>query len=113
MRHDARLLTRQGMYLIFYNSVTEVGPHAADGSYARLRWNPLYPLDTGSRIRLEWARLDPATLLGRVVYETPLNYRSKRRTVDVILESFSPLGFVVRSTAHEETRLGKAPGRAS
>ena len=79
-----------------YSSVTEVGPHAPDGSYARLRWNPLYPLDTGSRIRLEWARLDPATLVGRVVYETPLNYMSKRRTVDLILESFSPLGFEAR-----------------
>ncbi len=79
-----------------YNAVTEVGPHAPDSSYARLSWNPLYPLDTGSRIRLEWARLDSTTLLGRMSYETPLNYMSKRRTVDVILEAFSPLGFVAR-----------------
>src|SRR5208282_2523321 len=40
----------------FYESVTEVGPHAPDGSYSRLIWNPLFPNDIGSRLRLEWSR---------------------------------------------------------
>jgi hypothetical protein len=77
----------------FYESVTEIGPHSPDGSYARLVWNPLYPYDTSSRFQLEWARTDPATLLGKLTYRSPVNFMSDSRSSDVVLEAYSPLGY--------------------
>lgn len=77
----------------FYESVTKLGPHAADGSYADLTWNPLFPYDTGSRMRLEWSRLDDTMLLGKLTYAAPVNYMSETRTSDVVLEAYSPIGF--------------------
>ena len=85
--HPSRSLAR------FYESVTEVGPHAPDGSYCRLTWNPLYPYDTGSRLQLEWSRVDSTTVLGKVTYVAPVNYMSESRTSDIVLEAYSPIGF--------------------
>jgi glycogen debranching enzyme len=98
--HPARNLS------VFYESVTEVGPHAPDGSYCRLAWNPLYPYDTGSRLRLEWSRLDASTVLGRVTYQAPVNYMSDTRTTDLLLEAYSPLGFQAKYRLEGKTVVG-------
>jgi glycogen debranching enzyme len=98
----------------FYESVTEVGPHAPDGSYARLAWNPLYPYDTGSRIRLEWSRLGSSTLLGKITYEAPFgstNYMSRDRSADVFLEAYSPLGFHAKYRVHDHAVLASSEYR--
>jgi len=76
-----------------YNSVKEVGPHAPDGSYSRVAWNPLHPYETGSRIVLEWTRLDKHSLLAKVSYKAPfgqIDYNTGGRVADVVLESYSP-----------------------
>jgi len=85
----------------FYESVTKLGPHAADGSYADLTWNPLFPYDTGSRMRLQWSRLDNTTLLGKLTYDAPVNYMSDARNADVVLEAYSPLGFEAKYSAND------------
>jgi glycogen debranching enzyme len=96
---------------VFYESVTEVGPHAPDGSYARLVWNPLSPFDTGSRIRLEWSRLDSSTLLGKITYEAPFgstNYMSRDRSADIFLEAYSPLGFQAKYRVDNRAVVGSS-----
>ena len=96
---------------VFYESVTEVGPHAPDGSYARLMWNPLYPFDTGSRMRLEWSRLDSSTVLGKVTYEAPFgstSYMSRDRNADILLEAFSPIGFQAKYRVDKQAVLGSS-----
>jgi hypothetical protein len=46
-----------------YAAVSEVGPHAPDGSYARMSWrNP--PAETP--VTLEWSRVDSTTVVGRL-----------------------------------------------
>jgi hypothetical protein len=77
----------------FYESVTEVGPHAPDGSYSRLAWNPIFPYDTGSRLRLEWSRVDATSVLAKLTYVAPVNYMSESRNSDIVLEAYSPIGF--------------------
>ena len=99
---------------VFYEAVTEVGPHAPDGSYARLMWNPLYPYDTGSRMRLEWSRLDSSTVLGRITYEAPfgsLNFMSGDRTADILLEADSPLGFKAKYRIDNQSAMGTSSYR--
>lgn len=83
----------------FYESVTKLGDHAADGSYAELTWNPLFPYDTGSQMRLQWSRVDPATVLGKLTYVAPVNYMSETRNSDVVLEAYSPIDFAARYKA--------------
>src|ERR1051325_3166002 len=90
----------------FYEGVTELGPHAADGSYAGLTWNPLFPYDTGSRMRLEWSRTDKSVILGKLTYVAPVNYMSETRTSDVVLEAYSPIGFKAQYKALEGVASG-------
>jgi len=92
----------------FYEGVTELGPHAADGSYAGLTWNPLFPYDTGSRMRLEWSRTDKSVILGKLTYVAPVNYMSETRTSDVVLEAYSPIGFKAQYKALEGVASGHA-----
>ena len=46
-----------------FNAVSEVGPHAPDGSYARMSWNH-FPRT--ANVTLEWARVDATTVVGRI-----------------------------------------------
>jgi hypothetical protein len=92
----------------FYESVTKLGPHAPDGSYADLTWNPLFPYDTGSRMRLEWSRVDKTTLLGKLTYVAPLNYMTETRSSDVVLEAYSPIGFKAQYKALDGVVSGQA-----
>ena len=76
-----------------YDSITEVGPHSPDGSYSRVAWNPLHPYETGSRIVLEWTRLDENSVLAKVTYSAPvrqIDYNTGSRAADIVLESYSP-----------------------
>ena len=76
-----------------YNSIKEVGPHSPDGSYSRVAWNPLHPYETGSRIVLEWARLDEHSVLAKVSYTAPfgqIDYNTGGRVADIVLEAYSP-----------------------
>jgi len=76
-----------------YNSIKEVGPHSPDGSYSRVAWNPLHPYETGSRVVLEWARLDEHSVLAKVSYTAPfgqIDYNTGGRVADIVLEAYSP-----------------------
>jgi len=100
----------------FYESVTEAGPHAPDGSYARLIWNPLYPFDTGSRIRLEWSRVDSSTVLGRITYDAPFgsrNYMGNARSADILLEAYSPFGFRAKYRVDNQAVLANSEYKPS
>src|ERR1022692_2038720 len=46
-----------------FNAVREVGPHAPDGSYCRMAWNPP---GSDTLIVLEWSRIDQTTVVGRL-----------------------------------------------
>jgi len=92
----------------FYEGVTKLGPHAPDGSYADLTWNSLFPYDTGSRMRLEWSRVDKATLLGKLTYVAPVNYMSETRSSDIVLEAYSPIGFQAQYRALDGVVSGQA-----
>lgn len=94
--------------LPFSHSVREVGPHAPDGSYCRLAWNPLYPYDTGSEMVLEWCLADNSTLIGKITYDvsTPAKHHWKAklaRTTDVVVEAYSPWGFSGDYAVRQET----------
>jgi len=45
-----------------FNAVSEVGPHAPDGSYCRMSWKNL-PRE--APVTLEWSRIDESTVVGR------------------------------------------------
>ena len=45
-----------------FNAVSEVGPHAPDGSYCRMSWKNL-PRE--APVTLEWSRIDERTVVGR------------------------------------------------
>ncbi|HXJ96324.1 MAG TPA: trehalase family glycosidase [Terriglobia bacterium] len=46
-----------------YNAVSEVGPHAPDGSYCRVSWKNL---QRQAPVTLEWSRIDETTVVGRL-----------------------------------------------
>lgn len=46
-----------------FNAVSEVGPHAPDGSYCRMSWKNL---QGQAQVILEWSRLDETTVIGRL-----------------------------------------------
>ncbi len=46
-----------------YKAVSEVGPHASDGSYCRLAWRT-HPND--AQVTLEWSRVNETTVVGRL-----------------------------------------------
>jgi hypothetical protein len=46
-----------------FNAVSEVGPHAPDGSYCRMSWKNL---QRQAQVTLEWSRLDETTVVGRL-----------------------------------------------
>jgi hypothetical protein len=68
-----------------FNYVREVGPHAPDGSYARVGWEQP---PRANLVRLEWARVDKSTAVGRLtaapdlqlVIETYMPFSSPRMT---------------------------------
>jgi len=61
-----RFGSRSGSFLDgndIFNAVSEVGPHAPDGSYCRLSWKNL-PRE--APITLEWSQIDNTTVVGRL-----------------------------------------------
>ena len=46
-----------------FNAVSEVGPHAPDGSYCRMSWKNL---PRQAPVTLEWSRIDESTVVGRL-----------------------------------------------
>ncbi len=57
--------SRSGTFLDgneIFNAVSEVGPHAPDGSYCRMSWKNL-PRE--APVTLEWSRIDESTVVGR------------------------------------------------
>ena len=65
-----------------FDAVSEVGPHAPDGSYARMGWRH-YPRTAA--VTLEWARIDANTVVGRI--KAP-------QDIQLVLEAYAPYGTV-------------------
>jgi hypothetical protein len=82
-----------------FEAVATVGPHAADGSYAKLSWR--HPPRT-SLVSLEWARIDATTVVGRVTAPAGTH---------LVLEGYSP--FEATSTALFRSREDKSEIAAS
>jgi len=61
-----------------FDAVSEVGPHAPDGSYARMSWSH-FPRT--APVTLEWARIDETTVVGRL--KAPAD-------IQLVLEAYSP-----------------------
>src|SRR5579862_3499864 len=61
-----------------FDTITELGPHAPDGSYCRIAWRQP-PLQR--RITLEWSRVNQTTVVGRVT--APQN-------LQLVLETYLP-----------------------
>jgi len=98
-----------------FHSIAEVGAKATDLSYSNLAWNPLYPYDTGSRLRFEWSRIDAATVLGKVTYEGvvgQIDYNFGSRAADIVLEAFSPWKFPGEYRVHDGEIRGKSEYQA-
>jgi len=76
-----RFGSRSGEFLDgdrIFDAVREVGPHAPDGSYARMGWWH-YPRQ--AKITLEWSRVDQTTVVGRITAAKDFN---------LVLESYFP-----------------------
>ncbi len=58
------LVYRQGASLEEAPSVFDLGPHAADGSYAAVSWRT--QLDEKTPITFRWSRLNQTTVIGRI-----------------------------------------------
>lgn len=61
-----RIGSRNGNFLdgdAIFNAVSEVGPHAPDGSYCRMSWKNL---PRQAPVTLEWSRIDETTAVGRL-----------------------------------------------
>jgi hypothetical protein len=82
-----------------FEAVATVGPHAPDGSYAKLSWR--HP-PRASVITLEWARIDASTVVGRVT--APAG-------VHLVFEGYSP--FEASSTALFRTNPARSEIAAS
>ena len=61
-----------------FDAVSEVGPHAPDGSYALMGWRH-YPRT--AMVTLEWSRIDDTTVVGRL--KAPPD-------IQLVIESYSP-----------------------
>ena len=61
-----------------FDSVSTVGPHAPDGSYALLSWRH-YP--RMAQVTLEWSRIDRTTVVGRLKAPADMH---------LVLEAYSP-----------------------
>lgn len=78
------------------NAVNKVGPHAPDGSYCEIGWNPAYPAEMGQQIILQWSKVREDMMLGKVTYDcpsNPANYWTGNPPCDVIFEVYSPWKF--------------------
>jgi hypothetical protein len=64
-----------------FNAVSEVGPHAPDGSYARVGW---MHSSQNKLITLEWSKVDETTVVGRIT--APAKFQ-------VVLEAYFPVYF--------------------
>jgi hypothetical protein len=76
-----RVGSRSGGFLDgneIFDAVGEVGPHAPDASYCRLAWQH-HPRE--ALVTLEWSRLDPTTLVGRL---------SAAKNFQLVLETYFP-----------------------
>jgi hypothetical protein len=76
-----RVGSRSGSFLDgrdIYSAVSEVGPHAPDDSYCRLRWH--HPPGEAP-ITLEWSRPETTAVVGRL---------SAASTVQLVLEAYLP-----------------------
>ena len=76
-----RFGSRSGTFLEgeqIFEAVREVGPHAPDASYCRMAWWH-YPRQ--ALITLEWSRIDPTTVVGRI---------TAARDFNLVLEAYFP-----------------------
>jgi hypothetical protein len=76
-----------------FEAVNEVGPHAPDGSYTSISWRHA---PRTSPIKLEWARVDDTTVVGRLTAPPG---------VSLVIEAYSP--FEASSTAMFQTMTDK------
>jgi hypothetical protein len=61
-----------------YTAVSEIGPHAPDGSYAKVAW---HHAQRPTKITLEWARVDKTTVVGRLTAPSE---------IQLVIEAYSP-----------------------
>lgn len=61
-----------------FDAVSQVGPHAPDGSYCRMAWRQP---PSASEVTLEWSRLNETTVVGRLTASTALR---------LVLEAYFP-----------------------
>src|SRR5580698_9251050 len=76
-----RIGSKSGSFLdgeTIFDAVSEVGPHAPDGSYALVGWRH-YPRT--AMVTLEWSRIDRTTVVGRL--KAP-------QDIQLVIESYSP-----------------------
>ena len=76
-----RIGSKSGSFLDgerIFDAVSEVGPHAPDGSYALMGWRH-YPRT--AMVTLEWSRIDNTTVVGRL--KAP-------QDIQLVIESYSP-----------------------
>jgi hypothetical protein len=76
-----RIGSKSGSFLDgekIFDAVSEVGPHAPDGSYALVGWRH-YPRT--AMVTLEWSRIDKTTVVGRL--KSPAD-------IQLVLEAYSP-----------------------
>src|ERR1019366_4963131 len=78
-----RIGSKSGSFLDgvrIFDAVSEVGPHAPNGSYARVSWRH-YP--RASAVTLEWAQINATTVVGRI--KAPSD-------IQLVLEAYSVSG---------------------
>jgi Trehalase len=76
-----RIGSKSGSFLDgekIFDAVSQVGPHAPDGSYALVGWRH-YPRT--AMVTLEWSRIDKTTVVGRL--KAPAD-------IELVLEAYSP-----------------------
>ncbi len=76
-----RIGSKSGTFLDgerIFDAVSEVGPHAPDGSYALVGWRH-YPRT--AMVTLEWSRIDSTTVVGRL--KAPAD-------IQLVIEAYSP-----------------------
>jgi hypothetical protein len=73
-----RIGSKSGSFLdgeTIFDAVSEVGPHAPDGSYALVGWRH-YPRT--AMVTLEWSRIDRTTVVGRLKSPADIELSSRR-----------------------------------
>lgn len=81
-----------------FDAVSEVGPHAPDGSYALVGWRH-YPRT--AMVTLEWSRIDNTTVVGRL--KAP-------RGIQLVIEAYSPYTDDFTGAYHLATDQGEIIG---